>query len=142
MNKCKGCQWYGKPYWSIINPCENCFRENTNKEREIAGVKIIVSKEAYDEYKGTLQEQLEEKDEEITRLEEEKETQAKTIKSLLEENERLKYIGHKMHLWIFLNTGDEQKVYDEIGLTDEENAMLGYGGQYRVGDKDDAINRD
>jgi hypothetical protein len=121
MNKCKGCQWYGKPYWSIINPCENCFRENTNKEREIAEVKIIVSKEVYDEYKGTLQEQLEEKDKEI---------------------ERLKYIGHKMHLWIFLNSGDEQKVYDELGLTDEENAILGYSGQYKVGDKDDAINRD
>jgi len=32
MNKCKGCQWYGKPYWSIINPCDNCPRENTNVE--------------------------------------------------------------------------------------------------------------
>lgn len=26
-NKCKGCQWYGKPYWSINNPCDNCPRE-------------------------------------------------------------------------------------------------------------------
>lgn len=32
MNKCKGCEWYGKPYWSIINPCDNCPRENTNIE--------------------------------------------------------------------------------------------------------------
>ena len=32
MNKCKGCQWYGKPYWSIINPCDSCPRENTNIE--------------------------------------------------------------------------------------------------------------
>jgi hypothetical protein len=32
MNKCKGCEWYGKPYWSIINPCDNCPRENTNVE--------------------------------------------------------------------------------------------------------------
>ena len=30
MNKCKGCQWYGKPYWSVINPCDNCLRENDN----------------------------------------------------------------------------------------------------------------
>ena len=30
--KCKGCQWYNKPYWSIINPCDNCPRENTNVE--------------------------------------------------------------------------------------------------------------
>ena len=28
MNKCKGCEWYGKPYWSIINPCDNCPRED------------------------------------------------------------------------------------------------------------------
>lgn len=27
-NKCKNCQWYGKPYWSIINPCDNCPNEN------------------------------------------------------------------------------------------------------------------
>ena len=32
-----------------------------NKKREIAGVKVIVSGETYNEYKGTLQEQLEEK---------------------------------------------------------------------------------
>jgi len=32
MNKCKGCEWYGKPYWSIMNPCDNCPRENTNVE--------------------------------------------------------------------------------------------------------------
>lgn len=27
-NKCKGCEWYGKPYWSVINPCDNCQRDN------------------------------------------------------------------------------------------------------------------
>ena len=26
--KCKNCQWYGKPYWGIINPCDNCPNEN------------------------------------------------------------------------------------------------------------------
>ena len=31
-SKCKNCQWYGKPYWGIINPCDNCPRENTNVE--------------------------------------------------------------------------------------------------------------
>lgn len=36
----------------------------------------------------------------------------------------------QMHAWIFLNTGDEQKVYAECGLTDEMNAALGYCGQY------------
>lgn len=27
-DKCKNCQWYGKPYWSIVNPCDNCPMEN------------------------------------------------------------------------------------------------------------------
>ena len=35
-----------------------------------------------------------------------------------------------MHTWIFLNTGDEQKAYDECGLSDEMNAALGYCGQF------------
>lgn len=52
------------------------------------------------------------------------------------ENERLKAISKKMHLWIFLHSGDEQKVYDELGLTDEENAILGYSGQIRIGSDD------
>lgn len=38
------------------------------KEREICGTKVIVSGETYNEYKGTLQAQLEEKDKEIERL--------------------------------------------------------------------------
>lgn len=32
MNKCKNCQWHNKPYWSIINPCDVCLKENTNIE--------------------------------------------------------------------------------------------------------------
>ena len=35
--------------------------------------------------------------------------------------------ARKMHLWIFLNTVDESQAYDECGLTDEMNALLGYG---------------
>lgn len=35
MNEeCLGCEWYNKPYWSIINPCANCpkrFKNNTIK---------------------------------------------------------------------------------------------------------------
>lgn len=58
------------------------------------------------------------------------------ITNLQQENERLKGIAHKMHLWIFLNSGNEQKVYDELGLTDEENTMLGYSGQIRIGGGD------
>lgn len=43
--------------------------------------------------------------------------------------ERLLKIAKKMHLWIFHHSFDEQEAYDECGLTDEENAILGYGGQ-------------
>ena len=43
--------------------------------------------------------------------------------------EELLRIGAKMHTWIFLHTTDEQSAYDEIGLTDEQNAMFGYSGQ-------------
>lgn len=35
MNEeCLGCEWYNKPYWSIISPCTNCpkrFKNNTIK---------------------------------------------------------------------------------------------------------------
>ena len=58
------------------------------------------------------------------------------ITNLQEENERLKEIARKMHLWIFLHSGNEQEVYDELGLTDEENAMLGYSGQFRLQGED------
>lgn len=33
-SKCKNCQWYGKPYWSVINPCDNCDREDYYKVME------------------------------------------------------------------------------------------------------------
>ena len=38
------------------------------KQRELYGVKVFVSGEEFDDYKGTLEEQLEEKDKEIERL--------------------------------------------------------------------------
>lgn len=35
MNEeCLSCEWYNKPYWSIISPCANCskrFKNNTIK---------------------------------------------------------------------------------------------------------------
>ena len=54
---------------------------------------------------------------------------AKTCKAQYEE---LLRAAKKMHTWIFLNTGDEQKAYDECGLSDEMNAALGYGGQFKI----------
>jgi hypothetical protein len=41
--------------------------------------------------------------------------------------ERLFEIAFKLHLQIFHLTSDEQAVYDEIGLTKDENALFGYG---------------
>ena len=46
--------------------------------------------------------------------------------------EELMKAAKAMHTWIFLNSGDEQAAYDECGLSDEMNAMLGYGGQFVV----------
>lgn len=46
--------------------------------------------------------------------------------------EELLRAAEKMHTWIFLNTGDEQKAYDECGLSDEMNAALGYGGRFEI----------
>ena len=60
-----------------------------------------------------------------------------SYEKLEQEIDRLKKIARKMHAWIFLNSNDEQKVYDELGLTDEDNTMLGYSGQIKiVGDKE------
>lgn len=53
------------------------------------------------------------------------------------ENENLLKLAKKMHLYIFLHATDEQKAYDEIGLTDEENAMLGYSGEYIISSKEE-----
>lgn len=46
--------------------------------------------------------------------------------------EELLRAAKKMHLWIFLNSGDEQAAYDWCGLSDEMNAALGYSGQFEL----------
>ena len=48
------------------------------------------------------------------------------------EYERLLKIARKMHCWIFLHTCDEEKVYQELGLTAEENAFLGSIGTIKI----------
>lgn len=50
--------------------------------------------------------------------------------------------GKKMHTWIFLNSFDEQESYDECGLTDEQNAMLGYGGQFILSEAQEEISNE
>ena len=46
--------------------------------------------------------------------------------------ERLLQIARKMHLYIFLHSGNEEDIYNELGLTDEENEILGYFGKLEL----------
>lgn len=46
--------------------------------------------------------------------------------------ERLLKLAKKMHTWIFLHCADEEKVYDELGITEEENYVFGYGGKIEM----------
>ena len=39
--------------------------------------------------------------------------------------ERLLQIARKMHIWIFLHSGDDNYEYEKMGITDVENAILG-----------------
>lgn len=55
-----------------------------------------------------------------------------TLDAAADAIEELLKAAKKMHTWIFLNTGDEQKAYDECGLSDEMNAALGYGGRFEI----------
>lgn len=48
------------------------------------------------------------------------------------EYNRLLEIAKKMHCWIFLNTGDEEEVYEQLGLTEEENYILGSLGTFEI----------
>lgn len=48
------------------------------------------------------------------------------------EYDKLLAAAKAMHTWIFLHTADEFEVYDECGLTDEMNALLGSMGQFEL----------
>lgn len=39
--------------------------------------------------------------------------------------ERLLQIARKLHLWVFLHSDYEEEEYKEMGLTTDENAILG-----------------
>jgi len=45
------------------------------------------------------------------------------------EYDRLLEIARAMHCWIFLHSFDEDEVYKELGITPEENAILGSAGR-------------
>ena len=74
-SKCKNCQWYGKPYWSIINPCDSCPNDNDYKtiitiDREPLFKEALTEEEIKKAMtdKSIFQITLEEKDKEIERL--------------------------------------------------------------------------
>ena len=79
-SKCKNCQWYGKPYWSIINPCDSCPNENDYKTViQVDGIPVIKETLTDEEIKKAMTEEPEiftrwadptiyEKDKEIERL--------------------------------------------------------------------------
>ena len=74
-SKCKNCQWYGKPYWSIINPCDNCLIEKDYKTIiQIDGEPVFKETLTEEEIKKAMTDKsifeltIEEKDKEIERL--------------------------------------------------------------------------
>lgn len=56
----------------------------------------------------------------------------KKIDELTADRDHLLKIAKKMHFWIFEHTCDEYAAYKECGLTDEDDARLGYGGQFVI----------
>ena len=73
--KCKNCQWYGKPYWSIINPCDSCPNENDYKTIiQIDGEPVFKETLTEEEIKKAMTDKsifeltIEEKDKEIEKL--------------------------------------------------------------------------
>ena len=71
----QNCQWYGKPYWSIINPCDNCPMENEYKTIITIDGKPVFKEELTEEQikkamtnKSIFEITLEEKDKEIEQL--------------------------------------------------------------------------
>lgn len=61
MNKeeCMNCEWYGKPYWSIINPCANCNKRFNNKQ--VKNIKYSINFDKKELYKEIEQLQKENK---------------------------------------------------------------------------------
>lgn len=46
--------------------------------------------------------------------------------------DRLLAVARAMHCWIFLHSFDEDEVYKELGITPEENAILGSAGRIEL----------
>lgn len=61
MNEeCISCEWYNKPYWSIISPCANCTKRFNKKSVTVTHYSInIDKKELYKEIEQLQQEKHE-----------------------------------------------------------------------------------
>ena len=125
-----------------MNNMEQRLREYVDKDEVYASYKLGTLKEPSDFDNFCIEhcKDIEEMLCKVKELEDDLYAANQCVNELLdvqEENKRLLHIARKMHLWIFLHSGDEQKVYDELGLTEEDNEMLGYGGKIVLGDIND-----
>ena len=73
----------------------------------------------------------------IDELEEQLYSTNQCVNEMLDvQEDRLLKIARKMHTWIFLHVEDEQKAYDDLGLSDDDNRLLGYLGQIKFRGED------
>lgn len=84
--------------------------EQRNHKREYAGVNVVVNKELYDEYKGTLQEQIEELQEENIQL--------KKLCDKYEEEHSTKF-----NEWVF-DKRENQRLKEALDKVVQENTEL------------------
>ena len=141
-DKCKNCQWYGKPYWSITNPCDNCPMENVEtftrwvdptikeKDKEIEKLNRIIEIKTnrIQELMKRLskrQEKVEELNNIINELEKTLNEGVQLYKEYIKE--RLKELkGEKVSIKIKNNVGI---TYDEIkpAFTTQAQDLFDYG---------------
>lgn len=74
----------------------------------------------------------------LERIESRKKKQAEIKEKITKE--RLLELLFESHKWIFLNCSNEWEAYEEIGFTEEENFLFGYGGPVAMeeGDVDES----
>ena len=145
-NKCKNCQWYGKPYWSIINPCDSCPNEDNVEIITIGDVKPIKECLTEEEIKKAMTDKsifqitLEEKDKEIERLNNENNQYKEYVKELkdslrnyhiknnklINKNERLNNIVDELEKTFF----NDDKLIKEYNIEHPERPLDNYSRYY------------
>ena len=102
MNEdCLGCEWYNKPYWSIISPCTNCSKRFKEKPIKVTKYSININK-------SDLYEQIEKLQQENKQLKEINEEHKKLNGELREENKKYKEVIDKIkkHCEIEINASN------------------------------------